>query len=159
MAGDDAALLAGLEDGQGGFGSVGPGRTARCLRGSPPEQAQVVVGQRVQRGRLPGFGEQRVEAGGDGFAPRGIVAAGVGIVGIMIEAGVATLEVADAGQAGAVDADPGSPAGRRVGNHVAAEQTEHGADLETAATPGAPTPVQTAEALSAPNTVRKNPPP
>src|SRR3546814_13559682 len=114
---DGAASFAGLEEGQGGFGSVGPGRTARWLRGSPPEQAQVVVGQRVQRGRLPGFGEQRVEAGGDGFDPRGIVAAGVGIVGIMIEACVAKLEVADAGQAGAVAAEPGSPAGRGVSNN------------------------------------------
>src|SRR3546814_18617422 len=75
----------------------------------------------------------------------------------MIEAGVATLEVADAGQAGAVDADPGSPAGRRVGNHVAAEQTEHGADLVIAEILGQIAPVETAEALAAPDKVRKKP--
>src|SRR3546814_1586951 len=57
-------------------------------------------------------------------------AAGVGIVGIMIEAGVATLEVADAGQAGAVDADRGGPAARGIGNHVTAEQAEHGRSEE-----------------------------
>src|SRR3546814_13794769 len=83
-------------------------------------------GRRVWRGCL---GEQVGESGGDGFAPRGIVAAGVGIVGIMIEAGVATLEAADAGQAGAVDADRGGPAARGIGNHVPAEQAEHGVDL------------------------------
>src|SRR3546814_13677644 len=76
----------------------------------------------------------------------------------MIEAGVATLEVADAGQAGAVDADPGSPAGRRVGNHVAAEQTEHGADLVIAEILGQNAPVETAEPLAAPAKVRKKPP-
>src|SRR3546814_1944079 len=75
----------------------------------------------------------------------------------MIEAGVATLEVADVGQAGAVDADPGSPAGRRVGNHVAAEQTEHGADLVIAEILGQIAPVETAEALAAPDKVRKKP--
>src|SRR3546814_15290887 len=75
----------------------------------------------------------------------------------MIEAGVATLEVADAGQAGAVDADPGSPAGRRVGNHVAAAQTEHGADLVIAEILGQIAPVETAEALAAPDKVRKKP--
>src|SRR3546814_11516483 len=75
----------------------------------------------------------------------------------MIEAGVATLEVADAGQAGAVDADPGSPAGRRVGNHVAAEQTEHGAELVIAEILGQVDPVDTAKALAAPDKVRKKP--
>src|SRR3546814_14518607 len=76
----------------------------------------------------------------------------------MIKAGVATLEVADAGQAGAVDADPGSPAGRRVGNHVAAEQPEHGADLVIAEILGQIAPVETANALSATDKVHKKHP-
>src|SRR3546814_8450318 len=65
----------------------------------------------------------------------------------MIEAGVATLEAADAGQAGAVDADRGGPAARGIGNHVTAEQAEHGVDLVVVEFLGQIAPVETTQPI------------
>src|SRR3546814_15258048 len=75
----------------------------------------------------------------------------------MIEAGVATLEAADAGQAGAVDADRGGPAARGIGNHVTAEQAEHGVDLVVVEFLGRIAPVETTQPIPAPDKVRQAP--
>src|SRR3546814_19770622 len=75
----------------------------------------------------------------------------------MIEAGVATLEAADAGQAGAVDADRGGPAARGIGNHVTAEQAEHGVDLVVVEFLGQIPPVENTQPIAAPDKVRQEP--
>src|SRR5690606_29689402 len=107
----------------------------------------------MQRSWLARLREQGVETGGNGVIPRGIVEIGVGVVDVTMEPGVAPLEVADARQAATIDADSGRPAARRIGDHVTAEQAEHGADLVVVEFLGKIIAIEAAEAFATPDEI------